>query len=295
MLATAIAIVLLFCATIIAQIVYSVNSGNSDEEKTPISQKTDIEYETLNMPTSEIKKGILQLATKDHPAALSEDDVKKLEDLYSTPTRKEEAIEYYTIAGHERADRLTLETAEHFGALTKALYVETKCNDITVKYAYFVPQSNMDSCDFPHVLGTTVDICLHISDNDYPLSQNPEVLNWINENCYRFGFVNSDPSGKVHDVGMPVPKTQLRYVGIPHATYIMQNNLSFEDYIERIKNYQTPNNPLIITGANNIVYAVYYVAVDGTNPIKVPKNFEYTISGNNDGGVIVTVDKSKTK
>ena len=99
MLATAIAIVLLFCATIIAQIVYSVSSGNSDEEKTPISQKTDIEYETLNMPTSEIKKGILQLATAEHPASLSNEETEKLEKLYSTPSRKDDSVEYYTIAG----------------------------------------------------------------------------------------------------------------------------------------------------------------------------------------------------
>ncbi|MBO4213283.1 MAG: hypothetical protein J5894_04130 [Clostridia bacterium] len=296
MLATAIAIVLLFCATIIAQIAYTVSSGNPDEEKTPVSSKTDIEYETVTKPTSEIKKGILQLATSERPASLSSEEIENLEKLYSTPSRKDASVEYYTTAGTPISERLSLETAENFGALAKALYEETGSNNVTVKYAYFEPKSTTDSCDFPHALGTTIDICLKISEEEYrPLSYKPEILTWINENCYRFGFVNSDPTGEVHDKGAKVPTTQLRYVGIPHATYIMQNNLSFEDYIERLKNYHTPNNPLIITGADKIVYAVYYVAVDGTNPIKVPKNFEYTISGNNDGGMIITVDKSKMK
>ena len=289
-LATAIAVVLLFCAAIIAQIVCKVSSGKAPEDTPPVSEKSDIEFKSDVLSKSEITSGELQLATKEHPAYLSDGEIENLVKLLTSPSRKDDSTEYYTIAGTPQSDRLTLETSESFGALTKALYKELKFNDITIKYAYFVPKNEgTESYDYPHALGTTVDLCLLINGDSYPLSQKPEVLEWINKNCARFGFINSDPSGEVHDKGATVPTTQLRYVGIPHATYIMQNEISFEDYINLIKSYYTPNNRLIITGTDNIDYAVYYVAVDGVSAVKVPSNYDFEKSGNNDGGVIITV------
>lgn len=293
--AVAIIVVLLFCAAIIAEIACKVSSGN-DGDKTSISRNVEIKFENDLLAKSEITSGVLQLATQDHPANLSSEEIEKLEKLYSTPSRKSDSIEYYTTAGTPQSDRLTLETAENLGALTKALYESLHFNSVTVKYAYFVPKSTgTESYDFPHALGTTVDLCLSIDGDSYPLSQKPEILQWINENCYRFGFINSDPSGEVHDKGAKVQTTQLRYVGIPHATYIMQKDISFETYIEYIKGHYNSNNVLTILGADNKAYAVYYVAVDGVNTVKLPSNFEYTISGNNDGGIIVTVNLSKAK
>ena len=290
----AIIIVILFCAAILSDIICKANAGKSPNENSG-SQSTDIKFENMVVTKSDIKKGILQIATKENPAYLSDEEIANLVKLYTSPERKSGSVEYYTIAGTLQSDRLTAETSEKFGALAKALYNELGSSSITVKYAYFIPNEKTDSCDFPHSLGTTVDICLLINGDSYPMSKSPETLNWINNNCYRFGFINSDPSGEVHDAGATVPKTQLRYVGVPHATYIAQNNLSFEEYVDLIKNYYTPNNPLTFTGADGINYAVYYAAVDGVNPIKVPSNYEYDISGNNENGVIITINKSKAK
>ena len=36
------------------------------------------------------------------------------------------------------------------------------------------------------------------------------------------------------------------------------------------------------------------MAVDGSATVKHPTNYAYTVSGTNDGGVVVTVDRSKT-
>lgn len=292
--AVAIVIVLLFIAALIAQIACTASNGKTPETNKPGGN--NIEFVNLPVSQSDVTNGILQLANKDHPAKLSEDEISHLEKLYSTASRKSGATEYYTIAGHDRGDRLTLETAEHFGELAKALYNELGCNEITVKYAYFEPKSNTDDCDFSHALGTTLDICLLINGDSYALSQKPEVMNWINTNCQRFGFINSDLSGEVHDAGATLRTTQLRYVGIPHANYIMNAGISFESYLELLKNTATLNNPLLITGSDNNSYEVYYAIVNTINHVvKVPENFEYTISGNNESGVIITVNLSKAK
>ena len=55
----------------------------------------------------------------------------------------------------------------------------------------------------------------------------------------------------------------------------------------------TENKPLKINGADGRYYEVWYVAVDGSATVKHPTNYAYTVSGTNDGGVVVTVDRSK--
>ena len=289
--AVAITIVLLFCAAIIAQIVSKVNDGSTGID--PTVSKTDIKFESRVIAKSEINKGILQIATKERPASLSQEEINNLASLYESSARKNGSVVYYTTINATL--QLTLETSDNLGALAKALYEESGSNDIDVIYAYFEPKSGYDSCEFSHALGTTVDIRLSISGGSYPLSARPEILTWINENCAKFGFINSDISGDVHGVTESVQTTQLRYVGIPHATYIMQNGITFEEYVERIKSYYPYNNPLIITGADKKTYAIYYAPVDGVNSLKLPTNFDYTISGNNENGIIVTVDLSSKK
>jgi hypothetical protein len=62
--------------------------------------------------------------------------------------------------------------------------------------------------------------------------------------------------------------------------------------VEKLKEYDN-ENPLGIRGADGKYYEVYYVAVDGSATVKHPTNYAYTVSGTNEGGVIITVDRSK--
>ena len=39
-------------------------------------------------------------------------------------------------------------------------------------------------------------------------------------------------------------------------------------------------------------YEVYYCAVAGDGSISCPTNYNYTVSGTNEGGVVVTIDRS---
>ena len=81
-----------------------------------------------------------------------------------------------------------------------------------------------------------------------------------------------------------------RYVGVAHATYMKNNKLCLEEYVDFIKNEKpTLENPLKIEVKDGGVYAVYYYDYDGgSKEIQVPEN-NFTISGTNAGGIIVTV------
>ena len=124
----------------------------------------------------------------------------------------------------------------------------------------------------------------------HDLSLDP-VYNWLYENCHKYGFVVRYPADKTEVTGVEDYNYYFRYVGVAHATYMARQNLCMEEYIELLKDYDN-EKPLKITDDAGKSYEVYYVAVDGSTTVKHPTNYAYTVSGTNEGGVVVTVDRS---
>lgn len=115
------------------------------------------------------------------------------------------------------------------------------------------------------------------------------VYAWFGQNCANYGFVQRFLDGKDAVTGDKGRTYTFRYVGIPHAVYMKQNNLCLEEYIETIKQYTTAN-PLRLSAAGH-EYQIYYVqaTVNGPTDVPVPSSAPYTLSGNNVDGFIVTV------
>ena len=118
---------------------------------------------------------------------------------------------------------------------------------------------------------------------------------WMEQNCAKYGFVVRYDGSKFEKTGILDESWHYRYVGVPHATYMMENNLCLEEYLELLKNsYAYPNEPLTVS-ANDTEYLIYYVPVssDSTTFVPVPPESvgTYEISGNNVDGFIVTVTK----
>lgn len=112
---------------------------------------------------------------------------------------------------------------------------------------------------------------------------------WINDNCARYGLIVRYNQDKTNITGISNEPWHFRYVGVPHAMYITENNLTLEEYIEKIKG-RTVECPLIINDAQMNSYMVYYYKSTGeTTNVPVPKDKPFEISGNNKDGFIVTV------
>ena len=60
---------------------------------------------------------------------------------------------------------------------------------------------------------------------DYPDGE------WINDHCHEYGFIIRYPKGKTDITGYDYEPWHLRYVGGDAATYIMENNLTLEEYV----------------------------------------------------------------
>ena len=57
-----------------------------------------------------------------------------------------------------------------------------------------------------------------------------EETQWMTENCAQFGFILRYPADKEEVTEINYEPWHLRYVGIPVATYIMENGLTLEEF-----------------------------------------------------------------
>ena len=141
----------------------------------------------------------------------------------------------------------------------------------------------------------------------FALDMEDDAAEWIYENCHKYGFIQRYPQNKKEETGVIEDYTEcFRYVGVAHATYITENHLCLEEYIDMLQTehrYKTDKH-LTIQGGDGNQYMVYYVPASGdkVTTLYIPENYSYTISGdntddkNNDsdnvGGFIVTVNLS---
>lgn len=141
-----------------------------------------------------------------------------------------------------------------------------------------------------HESGYAVDLTLY--DGEYDGTGEYE---WINKNCAAYGYILRYKSEKSDLTQIQDEPWHYRYVGTPHAEYIMQNNLCLEEYIDLLKNsyaYTESSIDLLeMEGHDGERYAVYYFAADtsaDSTYLPIPADKEYTVSGNNQDGFVVS-------
>lgn len=116
---------------------------------------------------------------------------------------------------------------------------------------------------------------------------------WLNKNCHKYGFILRYTEAKEAITEYRSEPWHFRYVGVPHAKYMTENNLCLEEYIELLRNaYNYNDEHLKITDEYGAAYEIYFYpsddAAEFTN-VPVPTGVKYEISGNNVDGFIVTV------
>jgi D-alanyl-D-alanine carboxypeptidase len=57
-----------------------------------------------------------------------------------------------------------------------------------------------------------------------------DVFKWLQNNAYKYGFILRYPKDKEHITGYSYESWHYRYVGIEVATYIHENNITFDEY-----------------------------------------------------------------
>lgn len=154
--------------------------------------------------------------------------------------------------------------------------------------SYSVPVGQSD-----HHTGFGVTIKIYDGTNTYDFDYDPEYKEWLTENAYKYGLVVRYPADKTDITHISDYENYFHYVGYGPAQYMHDNNLCLEEFVAKVKSYSV-DKPLEVTDANGQDWLIYYAACAGDiATIKVPSNFTYTISGDNEGGVIICVSLSK--
>ncbi len=117
---------------------------------------------------------------------------------------------------------------------------------------------------------------------------------WVHDNCHKYGYVLRYPHDKTEITEISYEPWHLRYVGKAHAYYMYTNNLCLEEYIGLLKKYTLDSERLIFTADDGVQYMVYSQPVNGeSSSIYLPKNHSYTVSGDNNGSIIVAATLSE--
>ena len=60
-----------------------------------------------------------------------------------------------------------------------------------------------------------------------------EAFDWLMAHCHEYGFILRFPKGKEAITGVIYEPWHYRYVGVEAATYIMQNGITLEEYVQQ--------------------------------------------------------------
>lgn len=272
--------------------------GGGSESEAATEPKTV--YENVSVSNEDVHAGDLILVNTD--TAYVEENPTEIVSIYDHKT------DNYHVSGTETS--LRQPALDALNQMLDAFYVATGHQDMIVISGYRTTQQQQELYDADlaetgeqtstrvalpghseHESGYALDFSLYSDGVQYDYDGTGEYA-WINENCAHYGYVLRYAEDKQETTGIQAEPWHYRYVGQPHATYMMENNVCLEEYLTLLKNY-TADEPLSITNWDGEIYQVYYVAADTSTDstyVMVPPDAKYTISGNNSDGFIVTVD-----
>lgn len=272
--------------------------GGGSESEAATEPKTV--YENVSVSNEDVHAGDLILVNTD--TAYVEENPTEIVSIYDHKT------DNYHVSGTETS--LRQPALDALNQMLDAFYVATGHQDMIVISGYRTTQQQQELYDADlaetgeqtstrvalpghseHESGYALDFSLYTDGVQYDYDGTGEYA-WINENCAHYGYVLRYAEDKQETTGIQAEPWHYRYVGQPHATYMMENNACLEEYLTLLKNY-TADEPLSITNWDGEIYQVYYVATDTSTDstyVMVPPDAKYTISGNNSDGFIVTVD-----
>lgn len=257
-------------------------------------------YENISIDNADVHSGSLILVNGEN--AYTESNPTEIVSIY------EKKSENYHVSGTETS--LREPAVDALNSMLDDFYVATGHSDIIVISGYRTNAQQQELYDqdleatgeststrvampgySEHESGYSIDVSLYQDGVQYDYDGTGEYA-WIDENCGHYGYILRYAEDKTDVTGYQTEPWHYRYVGQPHATYMAENNLCMEEYLTMLKDYDSENR-LQVTNWDGELYEVYYVPADTTTDstyVLVPPDKEYTISGNNSDGFIITVD-----
>lgn len=167
--------------------------------------------------------------------------------------------------------------------------------DFTSKYVAFPGCSE-------HQTGLAIDLGELREDIDFlrPSFPYTGICGRFRDLSVRYGFIERYPAGRQQVTHIAHEPWHFRYVGYPHSEMIVESGLTLEEYTDYLKQFRYQDKHLSLRRHGHD-FEIFYVPVgdsseagvheaDGSDATAlIPDGVAYQVSGNNDGGVVVTL------
>ena len=281
----------------------------------PITPTEKFNTTVFEIPSKDIHAGDLILINATHPYVFPQNaptfvNIRSGRAELGKTQSGNSIYSYYTQSGEEHCAKMEADTLKLFQQWTDDFYKATGNYDLFIydEDGYRTREEQEDKYNSKplgyaqagateHHTGTVIDLYGQVSSKDpvYKIDTGKykEIYQWLYDNAHKYGFVLRYAADKLSVTGVDYENYHFRQVGYEHAYYMSQNNLCLEEYLELIRTqYTYSGEHLTVTADNGKAYELYYVASAG-NPtgISVPKDSNYSISGDNMNGFIVTITR----
>ena len=249
----------------------------SIEPKTPV--KNDFELKDYTVSVEDVQLGTLIVADKDHSYSVD----RALLDLVDCQGYRDEMMRNENVSEKNylpykgmMLNKTAMENAHKL--LTDLRSGVTGAKPVTIDAAFDRIVYGGNDTE-----GYKTGMLIFLSDNSsdsgsyVPLSD--DCRSWLNSNAAKYGFVNDFEDA-------------YRYVGNVHASYMTTKKLSVASYVDYLKENTNADKALTVKVGGE-EYIVYFVPCEAGDVIKVPADMGYTVSGTNNGGVVITAKVSK--
>ncbi len=271
-----------------------ISGGNTEPPDTDEPKPDEDKYEIISVSASEVSRGYLILINGQTPYNF---DVEV--DIVSMYQHPEKSRNYGLSGSNIRSSEAMIPL---LNAMIDAYYADTGDTKTVINSGYrsYEDQQEIltnriesvgeeEAYNYVAVPGHSE----HHSGYAFDLVSYGENKdgNWLPNHCHEYGFIQRYRADKEDITGILYEYWHYRYVGIPHAEIMMNENYCMEEYIVLIGQYSY-SEPFYYTVEAGETYAIYTVPASDaeTTEVPVPKGAEYTVSGNNVGGFIVTVE-----
>lgn len=253
------------------------SAGNEDEDSyTGIPSG----YVETTFDASQLYSGSLILVNETYPVNASSANTYILLQNYSDRPKTAEGSNTYTVDVKE--SKATPEAAKALNDMLRDYYKQNKDDNLVVHSAD--GDSSGMVLEFKYFVNYTAENQDLTKAGIYGVTK----YNWIYENAYKYGFINLAVASA--DGSDPKDANLFRYVGVAHATAMKQKKLTtLESYLNYLKADTSVSKAMAISTAEGKM-RIYYCAADAT--AYVSEKNEYTVSGNNVDGYIITVNTS---
>ena len=149
--------------------------------------------------------------------SFTDEDIKKIEELYSRHGKEMYAIAYRILKDENSAEDIVQQS--FLKIMDKLDRVDLSDENKTKKFLMIIARN--------------LAIDVYNINQPYTEFEKTQEFYWMKENSYKYGYILRYPKDKEFITGYQYEPWHYRYVGVKIATYLYKNNLTYDEYFIR--------------------------------------------------------------